>query len=263
MQEVRADYFVNIGTVFEVLHESTTKNECNTPWHEFVITMPLDYLKKLRTPLIALDAGQSLILLDRIIDSVGDYSKSLFATKIDELSSRVRDEFSTVKILHIPTDMVRYYEPREPLFGIDFNTRFLSAIFDLDEAAKCIALGRPTAVVFHLMRIMELGVRATARCLDVPDPTKPNQRNWGYVLGEIRKSIEAKWSTVAVREVGDGALFADLYVSLDAVKNPWRNATMHVERTYTEDEAQHILIAVKGFMMKLASRCDENGDPKA
>jgi hypothetical protein len=38
---------------------------------------------------------------------------------------------------------------------------------------------------------------------------------------------------------------------------------MHVENKYTNDEAEHIFVAVKGFMMKLASRCDENGDPKA
>jgi hypothetical protein len=38
---------------------------------------------------------------------------------------------------------------------------------------------------------------------------------------------------------------------------------MHVENKYTTEEAEHIFGAVKGFTMKLASRCDENGDPKA
>jgi hypothetical protein len=38
---------------------------------------------------------------------------------------------------------------------------------------------------------------------------------------------------------------------------------MHVENKYTTDEAEHIFGAVRGFMTKLASRCDENGDPKA
>lgn len=54
-----------------------------------------------------------------------------------------------------------------------------------------------------------------------------------------------------------------IYASLDAVKNPWRNDTMHPAAKYTDDEAEHIFVAVKGFMMKLASRCDESGDPKA
>ena len=38
---------------------------------------------------------------------------------------------------------------------------------------------------------------------------------------------------------------------------------MHVENKYTDDEAKHIFIAVKGFMTKLASRMDEKGEPKA
>ena len=62
---------------------------------------------------------------------------------------------------------------------------------------------------------------------------------------------------------GDGALFEDLRASLEAVRNPWRNATMHIEKKYTDDEAEHIFVAVKGFMKKLASRCDEMGEPKA
>jgi hypothetical protein len=57
--------------------------------------------------------------------------------------------------------------------------------------------------------------------------------------------------------------FESLHASIDAVKNPWRNATMHVERVYTEEDAEHIFIAIKGFIKSLASRCDENGEPKA
>jgi hypothetical protein len=263
MQEVRAEHFVNIGTAFEVLYVVTTKREGSKPWSEFVVTMPLDTLRELRRALVALDANISLILLDSIMAHVADFSKEVFCANINELSRRVKDEFSTVKLLHVQEPMVRYYQPREPLFGSEFEEKFGSSLFDLDESAKCLALGRPTAAVFHLMRIMEIGVRATARCLQVPDPTKPNERNWGHILAETRKAIEAKWPTGAVRMSGDRALFEDLYASLDAVKNPWRNATMHVERTYTEDQAEHILVAVKGFMMKLASRCDENGEPKA
>ena len=66
------------------------------------------------------------------------------------------------------------------------------------------------------------------------------------------------------RRPGIGGEFFDaLYASLDAVKNPWRNATMHPANKYTQEEAEHIFVSVKGFMMKLASRCGENGEPKA
>jgi hypothetical protein len=110
---------------------------------------------------------------------------------------------------------------------------------------------------------MEIAVRATARCLGFPDPTKPAERNWGYVLQEIRKGIEAKWPTTAARMGGNGEMFEALYASLDAVKNPWRNSTMHPANEYSDDEARHIFLAVRAFMLKLAARCDENSDPKA
>ena len=63
--------------------------------------------------------------------------------------------------------------------------------------------------------------------------------------------------------VGDKDFFAEIYVSLDAVRNVWRNATMHVENKYTLEGAAHVLAAVRGFMRKLASRCDEKGMPLA
>ena len=135
--------------------------------------------------------------------------------------------------------------------------------FELDEAAKCLALGRATACVFHLMRLMEIAVRAVARCLNIPDPIQPADRSWGAVLKKVRGGIDAKWSTVAARLAGDGETFDSLYASLDAVKNPWRNSTMHPANKYTLEEAEHVFAAVRGFMMKLADRCDENGDPMA
>jgi hypothetical protein len=109
---------------------------------------------------------------------------------------------------------------------------------------------------------MEIGLRATARCLGIPDPIKARERNWAVILEKIRTQIDAKWPA-STRLRGDGVLFENIYTSLDAVKNSWRNSTMHVERTYTEEEAMHVFHAVKGFMSKVAERMDENGSPKA
>jgi hypothetical protein len=199
-------------------------------------------------------------LLDRLAESPGTFGD--LATSVESISQRLSDELASTKLFVLDLEKRRYYESSTLLFGIDVADKFISVMFELDEAAKCLAFGRPTACVFHLMRIMEIGVRATARCLAIPDPIKPAERNWGHILGEIWKGVSAKWPTTSAR-IGDGLLFEELHASLDAVKNPWRNATMHVERKYTDDEAEHVFMAVRGFMMKLASRCDENGDPKA
>jgi hypothetical protein len=179
---------------------------------------------------------------------------------LSDINNRLSDELGSRLFISLSRDDMRYYSPREYLFGPEFNVRFANAgVFEVDEAAKCLALGRPTAAVFHLMRKMEVGIRAVARCLGISDPLKPKERSWANLLRSIKDGIEAKWPS----STDDRVLFEEIYASIDAVRNPWRNATMHVENKYTDDEAEHIFIAVKGFMKKLAYRCDENGDPKA
>lgn len=61
----------------------------------------------------------------------------------------------------------------------------------------------------------------------------------------------------------DKEFFAEVYTSLDAVRVAWRNTTMHVENKYSEEEAEHIFGAIRGFMRRLASRLDEKGQPIA
>ncbi len=181
------------------------------------------------------------------------------------IRARLADELTLTKVFVLESEKQKYFEAPVALFGSEFQSKFATdGVFELDEAGKCLALGRPTACVFHLMRLMEIGVRATARCLGIPDPIKPGDRSWGAILETIWKGgIIKKWPTVSDRVHGEGALFEALHASLDAVKNPWRNSTMHVENKYTDDEAEHIFLAVKGFMKKLASRCDEKGLPLA
>ena len=61
----------------------------------------------------------------------------------------------------------------------------------------------------------------------------------------------------------DGKLFNELIGSLKGMQNPYRNATMHLDNTYTEEDARHIFDMVKGVMKKIASRMDEAGLPLA
>jgi hypothetical protein len=201
--------------------------------------------------------------LNRLLDD-SEITWDVIFRKIEDLDLRLMDDLGRKKLFAMSDEDLRYYEPTAPLFGTDFSVKFqTNGAFELDEAAKCKAFGRPTAAAFHLMRVMEIAIQALAKCLGIPDPTRPVERNWGFILGEIWKGIEKRWPTAKDRMHGDGQLLEELYASLDAVKNPWRNGTMHVEKKYTDDEAEHILIAVRGFTKKLASRMDEDGKPLA
>lgn len=189
---------------------------------------------------------------------IADYRQAL-----TELFGRMCDECKLFCMLSLNAQETEFYQPKAPLFGTDFEAKFPSAAYELEEASKCMALSRSTAAVFHFMRILEIAITAVARSLQIPDPTKPAERNWGVILKATWTGIEAKWPNAASRMHGDGQIFEDIYASLDAVKNPWRNATMHVESKYTGEEAEHIFAAVRGLMKKLSSRMDESGEPKA
>ncbi|MGA9008747.1 MAG: hypothetical protein WB495_18165, partial [Xanthobacteraceae bacterium] len=216
------------------------------------------YLDVLGAPITTLATQEAEVSIGQPYANWGSVRKSF-----DDITNSLRRELSLISVLIIEQKWQRYFVPDEPLFGADFAAKFKTiGAYELDEAAKCLALGRSTASAFHLMRLLEIGIRAMARCLKIPDPLKPAERNWAIILKHIWDGTEKKWPTTAARMAGDGALFESLYASLDAVKNPWRNETIHVEKKYTDDEAEHIFVAVKGFMKLLASRMDENGDPK-
>jgi hypothetical protein len=179
------------------------------------------------------------------------------------ISTTLETEMALRLFFFIPPDRAKYYEPDEPIFGTDVQTKFASGTYELDEAAKCFAFRRSTAVVFHLMRLMEIALGAVSKCLAIPPATRGGERNWGSILSKIKAETDRRNTSAGWTQAGDRELFADLFVSLDAVRVAWRNATMHVENKYNMEEAEHIFVAVRGFMKKLASRMDEQGAPQA
>jgi hypothetical protein len=139
----------------------------------------------------------------------------------------------------------------------DFRDKFPSALYDVDEAAKCLAFGRGTACVFHLMRVVELGARAVYHHLRIAIPLTGYDRNIGTVLNRIHEAIEAKGKQWPEREK-----LMEVWLLFDAVKNAWRNVTMHVESKFTPEEANIIGDTVQGIMVRVTSRMNESGDPK-
>jgi hypothetical protein len=194
----------------------------------------------------------------------GELDSKTISSMLEELFNRLIDDAASRYFVVVRSENVHLMKPPKPPFGLAFQSKYPSAQFELEETMKCMALERSTAAVFHMMRMMEIAIRAVSRCLQIPDPVKPAEKNWGKILDKIwKEGIEKKWPTANDRAIGDGATFEALHASLDAVKNPWRNSTMHVDNKYLPDESHDIYAAVRGFMKKLADRCDENGDPKA
>jgi len=108
-----------------------------------------------------------------------------------------------------------------------------------------LALRRPTAAVFHCLRIVERGLLAHARWHGATAPPAQAGRRWASIMTELRNAGQDN----------------DLSAALDAVRRSWRGATLQVGAKYTEEEATRILHLVEAFMRCLATNCDEDGDP--
>lgn len=173
---------------------------------------------------------------------------------LNTINQAIRAEASTKFALILSREKAHLYSPLNPIWP-EFRTQFQAAIYDIDEAAKCLALGRTTAAVFHLMKIVELCLRAAVKYLKIDSPINPN---WGIQLNAITTNINdrgAKW------ELRD--FFRDLTQHLYAIKDAQRNATMHVETVYTQEEAELIFKNTESFCKKIAKKMNQAGEPTA
>jgi len=174
---------------------------------------------------------------------------------LNQLVGCLKHEANVKTAIILPGNFLPFFAPLSPLFGADVSTKFSSVAFEIEEAGKCLALGRSTACVFHLMRTLEVALDAVRICLGLPKPSNPN---WGAILTSIDSKITSMGKQWAERP-----FFQDVHAQLDIIRRAWRNSTMHVENVYTADEARVLFDVTKGFMAKIASRMDESGVPLA
>jgi len=183
---------------------------------------------------------------------------------INEIEGRLADFLFDIKMFALNPQEVIFLGNADELMELSgFSLNFPNTSFEVEEAAKCLALGRHTASVFHAMRMLEIGIKALSKRLSIPDPTKPAEKNWGAILKAINDKIDELWPKGNRMPGSEGAAFEGLYATLDAVRNPWRNATMHVETIYAPHEAVHILRCSAFFMRKLSELSNEEGEPPA
>jgi hypothetical protein len=150
--------------------------------------------------------------------------------------------------MHVPPRRMSYYEDG-PLFGGLVAAKFPNAVFDIQEAGKCVALCRYTASVFHLMRVMEYGVQRLGKLLNVP--IQVEEKDWGTIGSHINGAIKRlPNSTPPERAVYKS--YATVAAYLDNVRVAWRNPTMHPKDDYGEEEALRVFSFVKQFMEYLA-----------
>jgi len=189
----------------------------------------------------------SVKVVEKLCKGLADekvYNAQTFVETLKQLEQTIEWEMEEVTFFRMPSTQSEFYDQKE-LFGSDVNTKFPTVQYDMVEAGNCYAMGRGTACVFHLMRIMEVGVQNFGTKLGV---ALAGDKNWQNILDEINKAIKSLPAkdpvTVTVSQAS-----ANLY----AVKLAWRNEVMHPKDTYTLEEAENLIRQVKLFMGQLAT----------
>jgi len=114
----------------------------------------------------------SLVKATRIRESIESTMNLIDVQKqTQELLERIQDEIRNRVFMFVPNERVKYFTT-EPLFGEIVRATFPEATADIEDAGICLAVGRPTAAVYHLMRVMEYGIKRIAKRLLSPAKVK-------------------------------------------------------------------------------------------
>jgi hypothetical protein len=164
---------------------------------------------------------------------------------LQDLRVRLLDECEMIFCVSLDDSEKALFEQQSPLFGDNVEAKMNAASEDISEAGKCLALNRPTASVFHLMRVMERAVQMFGDMMGIP---LANEQNWQNILDQINKKIK-----FLDHKQKQTKTFAEISNQLYAVKIAWRNEVMHPKQTYTVDEAREIFRHTEIFVKQLAA----------
>jgi hypothetical protein len=167
-------------------------------------------------------------------------------------------ETVSTKFLHLNPIEAQWYEqsPRE-YFGETACDSFPDSLYDFGEAIKCLSLGRATASVFHTMRALENVLKAL---WVATGSTEGLPSHWGGYLAGIKRYVDSKPTPKPADWDERSAFFLQAHNYLFAVKDGWRNNTMHsIATTYRTREAQGILENARTFIGHVAKHVGEGG----
>lgn len=189
--------------------------------------------------------GRLLATLDNPIDG------HTLHHSLDFIQLQLMDELNRMKLYLVPENLAPLYENEIP-FGQKVFDNFPSAVRDSQNAARCLAIGQPTAAMFHLTRVMERGLEAYAAKLGIP-----YSPSWESYIKHLNNHIAVDWSKKEKVWKSSEPFHKDILGDITAIKIAWRNPTVHISDDYSFEEAMRAYSAVNGFMERLAGKVKE------
>jgi len=177
--------------------------------------------------------------------------------QMGSLKELIRKELREKLFVYISPEKLRFVsnDERGISFGQAVVDSFPSTRFDICEAGVCLAASRATAAVFHLMRVLEIGLSAFAGKFDIPS----DHTNWHNIIEGIEKAVRSMGSNPnrAADWKDQQEFFSQAASHFMSFKDAWRNYTAHSRGVFTEERAALIFDSVRSFMQTLAAQLHE------
>ena len=167
------------------------------------------------------------------------------------LSSVIQSELDSEMFFHLESSRMKYWDPTW-LVDKPIYITFPHAHEEIRNAGRCYAYGEPTACVFHLMRVIDAGLRSVADSLNITY----DARNWSGIAVKIQSKMEEKYEAKTDEWKRSEPFYASILTDIQAISRGHRNPVLHeIEKKYTDAEASYLLTMTEGFMLHLS----ENG----
>jgi dihydroxyacetone kinase DhaKLM complex PTS-EIIA-like component DhaM len=203
-----------------------------------------------------LDLPMTNAQLKRIKNGIDDgsfFNVAATRQQLFEVINRLWDELESHIFYQLESSKAKFYEKPEEFWGAEVSKAFPSALPELGDAARCYALGRNTACVFHLMRALEIALSCMAKVFGVPS----NHTNWHNIIEQIESKIRDLSKAKPRNWKEDQEFYSQAASYFMVLKDAWRNYTAHARGRYGEEEAMRIMNNVCGFMKKLSAKLSE------
>jgi hypothetical protein len=184
---------------------------------------------------------------------------SIVMADMQGLYKSIHMELDKTKYIYVSPNKADYFNNLN-LCGFDFKKSFPLTSAEIVEAGNCFSADLHTAAVFHLMRGVNVSLRALARSLGV---NKVGDRELEYctdgkILGAINEPIESKLKALNGPGPHDdiwdknNSFYKWIKTDLEYFKDVIRDPVAHARKGYTEKGAEDIFDHVRGFMKRLA-----------
>ena len=125
-------------------------------------------------------------------------------TEARHLHQMIFAELRREKAISIPRRYHSYVD-NDAAFGTAVRDAFLGAKSDIRDAGNALSVGLSTAAIFHLMRAVEVGLRALAkeRQVALPQGRQPEFAEWQELITAIRRGVDAtfgQWKRATRRQ---------------------------------------------------------------